>query len=922
MMDESQGEMTTVAAAAVVHIDDDESELPLPSSKPKMTIPVVKIKKKSNANESDGLFRDPTSTTNSMSVPATAAIVDETDDSVITGDWSVPSSNHPQQQQQQQHGATSSSNSSTNSSSKVRRYLSDADLKICRAIDEEYEKAIEERELLWNARYQSVRQSTVLSILFMVLLITTGTTFFLRQADAYWTIPEGLLFTIYSITTVGYGHLDMPDTPVFQLYTIFFIFLGIAMLTILVAQVYQCLSLEATRVVNNNNKPSRSSELRTWLEHKRTQRQRQQQQQAAQNQQHSQPHSTTNEQPMMIPQHHQEVDWHDVLELVLNVYDKTKSFLRDNEFGRGLSVVLPFGILISVGAIVVGWLEHWTAVEAIYFAVVSLTTVGYGDYYPTRTASVIFCCIWLPFSVGFMSLYLANVAAFYIRLSDRNVARIERVLRDHLQTRKRRAAQERQAVLQRALRGQQPPPSHLEKPSTTKATAQNEKINNAHATAITSERSGLDIPDTVVVESRSNMNPEQIRSTVPPHRRIVKGKRGIGFSGSNAEFTALPDHSNNTPNENDDDENDSNYYSTAVDPLAAPHPFASSSSRGSDGLFGANGTHLSRRRERIQKNSRKHMEFLKAEAATAAEKSKPATHALWTMKDVLRTVHRNNRVSDIIHLSKHGPNESLSMLFRDQSRRHPEEAAFLSIRSHRRNRGDVAQRQPSFALRALVQERLAEIIATDVAGYQNSIEIKEFTLSLTMNVLKEVSDKWYIPRRARRAFRSVAFETILFVGEHGLITRGADALYDLTPFEFHQLFAPLLAALGDAETMELWLIQTQALADVDLPGSYIHSENGDRWFHHEGKEDSYNDDHDYHHDPHYEQDYEAYDGDCKKPAAKSVPLSPRGGSQQGELEMGSMVLRSPPRSPQARESVPLSCPSSPPSQNEFLPEFS
>jgi hypothetical protein len=62
----------------------------------------------------------------------------------------------------------------------------------------------------------------------------------------------------------------------------------------------------------------------------------------------------------------------------------------------------------------------------------------------------------------------------------------------------------------------------------------------------------------------------------------------------------------------------------------------------------------------------------------------------------------------------------------------------------------------------------------------------------------------------------VAFETLYFVGEHGLITRGADALYDLTPFEFHGLFSPLLASMGDAETMEGWLESTDVLADVDL----------------------------------------------------------------------------------------------------------
>ena len=65
-------------------------------------------------------------------------------------------------------------------------------------------------------------------------------------------------------------------------------------------------------------------------------------------------------------------------------------------------------------------------------------------------------------------------------------------------------------------------------------------------------------------------------------------------------------------------------------------------------------------------------------------------------------------------------------------------------------------------------------------------------------------------------FRAVAFETVWFVGEHDLICHGAQALFRLTPLEFHQLFAPLVAALGDATTMEDWMEATQVLADVEL----------------------------------------------------------------------------------------------------------
>jgi hypothetical protein len=43
--------------------------------------------------------------------------------------------------------------------------------------------------------------------------------------------------------------------------------------------------------------------------------------------------------------------------------------------------------------------------------------------------AIYFCIVWLPFSVGFTSLYLSNVASFYIRFSDRNIRRLEKQMR-------------------------------------------------------------------------------------------------------------------------------------------------------------------------------------------------------------------------------------------------------------------------------------------------------------------------------------------------------------------------------------------------------------------------------------------------------------------------------------------------------------
>jgi hypothetical protein len=110
--------------------------------------------------------------------------------------------------------------------------LSVEDIEICQRLDEEYERALEEREIGYNARYSSVRQTAVFSVFFMFTYLFLGTVFFMRQAA--WTIADSLLFSIYTITTVGYGQMGLPTTPGFQAYTIFYILVGIAALTIMV----------------------------------------------------------------------------------------------------------------------------------------------------------------------------------------------------------------------------------------------------------------------------------------------------------------------------------------------------------------------------------------------------------------------------------------------------------------------------------------------------------------------------------------------------------------------------------------------------------------------------------------------------------------------------------------------------------------
>jgi len=81
---------------------------------------------------------------------------------------------------------------------------------------------------------------------------------------------------------------------------------------------------------------------------------------------------------------------------------------------------------VLLGTLVYRWLEGWSVVDALYFSVVTLATVGFGDLHPTTDASKLFTVVYIVSGLGV-------IAAFITELTKHRASTLAR-LRPHDET--------------------------------------------------------------------------------------------------------------------------------------------------------------------------------------------------------------------------------------------------------------------------------------------------------------------------------------------------------------------------------------------------------------------------------------------------------------------------------------------------------
>ena len=88
-----------------------------------------------------------------------------------------------------------------------------------------------------------------------------------------------------------------------------------------------------------------------------------------------------------------------------------RAFLRDSTGRETLGVA---SVVIAAGTVFYRFVEDLRWIDSLYFSVITLTTVGYGDFSPTTNAGKVFTMFYVVVGVGIFIALVTQIAGHLI----------------------------------------------------------------------------------------------------------------------------------------------------------------------------------------------------------------------------------------------------------------------------------------------------------------------------------------------------------------------------------------------------------------------------------------------------------------------------------------------------------------------------
>ena len=96
-----------------------------------------------------------------------------------------------------------------------------------------------------------------------------------------------------------------------------------------------------------------------------------------------------------------------------NLFTALRRGWSDPEF-RALAFLVS--VLVATGTLFYWQAEGWSVVDSLYFTVITLTTVGYGDLAPSSAGSKLFTVAYVLLGLGILVAFLSMVARHAVDL--------------------------------------------------------------------------------------------------------------------------------------------------------------------------------------------------------------------------------------------------------------------------------------------------------------------------------------------------------------------------------------------------------------------------------------------------------------------------------------------------------------------------
>jgi len=101
---------------------------------------------------------------------------------------------------------------------------------------------------------------------------------------------------------------------------------------------------------------------------------------------------------------------------------RNRFFSMDRELRMALA---SLAALLFLGTTVFHFTEGWSVLDAAYFSVITLTTIGYGDMHPTMPLTKLFTIFFVLVGVGLAFYTFTAITRHFFESEQKDIRRLE-----------------------------------------------------------------------------------------------------------------------------------------------------------------------------------------------------------------------------------------------------------------------------------------------------------------------------------------------------------------------------------------------------------------------------------------------------------------------------------------------------------------